>query len=341
METFPVSLLPLDLSPFHEPIESGQPYCNNVNEGNDFRLLPAARSQIIVPIQRESMTIGVLFLESASNAGFSEEVMEFLSRLNDHAAIAISNAQLYAAVQSASLAKSQFVSAAAHELKNPLTSIKGYADLLVAGAVGQVSEPQANFLATIRSNAERMGTLVSDLQDLSRIEAGQLGLQFSKVALPEVIEEVKRSLHSQIEGKEQEFVFQVPDELPPMWVDHVRLVQIITNLVSNAYKYTPSGGKITVYADRVIDQKNVRGVSQFVHVAVQDTGIGISLEDQRKIFQQFFRSEDPRVREVTGTGLGLSITKNLVEIQGGRIWFESQLGEGTTFHFTVPVAETA
>lgn len=351
------SLLPLDLPVLKEAIEGGQPYCRPVvaqsqgienqtdketrQGGNDFRLLDRAQSQVVVPIRRESKTVGLLFLETIADRVCPDEVMAFLSRLSDHASIAISNAQLYSAVQTASLAKSQFVSAAAHELKNPLTSIKGYTDLLVAGAVGQVNEGQANFLSTIRSNAERMSTLVSDLQDLSRIEAGQLRLQFRTVVLFEIIDEVIRSLHRQIEEKGQALALEVPEDLPLIWGDRVRLVQILTNLVSNAHKYTPQTGKITVEAKPVADQDDPTGGSRFVHVAVQDTGIGISPADQRKIFQQFFRSEDPKVREVTGTGLGLSITKNLVEMQGGRIWFESQVGKGTSFHFTVPVAESS
>jgi signal transduction histidine kinase len=184
-----------------------------------------------------------------------------------------------------------------------------------------------------------MGTLVSDLQDLSRIEAGQLRLKFSRIDLSEVIEEVKRSLHKQIEEKGQTLVFNAPENLPPAWGDHVRLAQIMMNLVSNAFKYTPQGGRITVGANLLAGQEQDPGASRLIHVAVQDTGIGIGSDDQRRIFQQFFRSEDPNVREVTGTGLGLSITKNLVEMQGGSIWFESWIGNGTTFHFTIPGAE--
>jgi signal transduction histidine kinase len=356
LEAYKDSLLPLDLPLINEAIEGGQPHCRLVaaqSQGtenqtdketgqgsNDFRLLDRTQSQVVVPIRRESKTIGLLFLESVADQVCPDEVMAFLSRLSDHASIAISNAQLYSAVQTASLAKSQFVSAAAHELKNPLTSIKGYADLLVAGAVGQVNEGQANFLSTIRSNAERMSALVSDLQDLSRIEAGQLRLQFGRVVLSEIIDEVTRSLLGQIEAKGQQLVLEVCEDLPQVWGDRVRLFQILTNLVSNAHKYTPQNGQITVQAKPAANQDDPAGGSRSVHVTVQDTGIGISPADQRKIFQQFFRSEDPKVREVTGTGLGLSITKNLVEMQGGSIWFESQVGKGTSFHFVVPVAES-
>jgi signal transduction histidine kinase len=301
-------------------------------------LLPSARSRILVPIKWESKVIGVIFLESVVRTGFTKDSTAFLSRLSDHAAIAISNAQLYDAVQRANSAKSEFVSAAAHELKNPLTSIKGYSDLLVGGAVGPVSENQANFLRTIRSNAERMGTLVSDLQDISRIEADQLELKFSLDALGSLTQEVVSSLNKAIEDKDQTLDIQIPADLPQIWCDTTRLIQVITNLVSNAHKYSPAGARIQILAEVQLDRE-AEGQDQRVHVSVIDNGIGISQEDQENIFQQFFRSEDKNVRETTGTGLGLSITKKLVEMQGGELWFESILGQGTSFHFTIPTGD--
>jgi signal transduction histidine kinase len=302
-------------------------------------ILPEAQSQILIPFKRESNVIGIIFLESISTTGFADDIVAFLSRLSDHAAIAISNAQLYGEVQTANLAKSQFVSAAAHELKNPLTSIKGYSDLLVGGAVGPVSDGQASFLTTIRTNAVRMETLVSDLQDISRIEAGQLQLHFSNVSLVEITDEVERTFKKQIEEKDQTLDVQLPENLSPMWCDNTRVIQILTNLVSNATKYTPEGGELVIRAEQVSNEWDPEGVEQVIHIAVRDTGIGIGQDDQNKIFQQFFRSEDTKVREAIGTGLGLSITKRLVEMQGGRIWFESELENGTTFHFTIPISE--
>jgi signal transduction histidine kinase len=321
----------------------GNPIADDIEESPSERefchLLPAARNQIIIPIKRESDVIGAIFLESASSREFADDIVAFLSRLSDHAAIAISNAQLYAEVQRTNLAKSQFVSAAAHELKNPLTSIKGYSDLLVGGAVGPVSDGQASFLTTIRSNAERMGTLVSDLQDISRIEADQLQLQFSSVSLVEITNEVVRTLEKQIEEKGQILEILLPENLPLMWCDNTRVIQILTNLLSNAIKYTPEGRKIVLRAEHVPNEWDPDGVEQVIHVALADTGIGISQNDQKMIFQQFFRSEDTQVRDATGTGLGLSITKRLVEMQGGQIWFESELELGTTFHFTLPISD--
>jgi signal transduction histidine kinase len=308
-------------------------------EGLGWRLLSTAQNRILIPIQREGKVIGIIFLERNSNVGFANDKIAFLSRLSDHAAIAISNAKLYDEVQAANRAKSEFVSSAAHELKNPLTSIKGYSDLLVGGAVGPVSEKQAGFLTTIRSNAERMGTLVSDLQDISRIEAGQLLLKFSKESLEDIINEVVSSLKKQVDEKRQHLVINLPENLPLIWCDKIRIIQVLTNLVSNAHKYTPAEGRIEIRSESVQDQGDGEGVNQLICVTVKDSGIGISQEDQKKLFQQFFRSEDKRVRETTGTGLGLSITKKLVEMQGGKLWFDSQLGQGSTFHFTIPTLD--
>lgn len=155
--------------------------------------------------------IGLLILESSTG---TQADLPFLSRLTDHAAIAISNAQLYGEVQRANLAKSDFVSLVAHELKNPMTSIKGYAELLSGGAVGPVNEMQANFLHTIRSNTERMSTLVSDLNDNSKIEAGRLRLDFKSVALDDVVDEVVRSTRRQIDDKKQAIEVALPTAAP-------------------------------------------------------------------------------------------------------------------------------
>jgi signal transduction histidine kinase len=255
-----------------------------------------------------------------------------------HTAAALGHAQMRADVQSANQAKNEFISFVAHELKTPMTSIRGYTDLLAQGAVGPVNPAQANFLGTIRANADRLASLVSDLNDISRIETGRLRLDFSQCALASVLEEVMDGLRSQIEAKEQTIEMDVSIHLPPVWADRGRLIQVLANLMSNAHKYTPAGGSIRVTAERSVNRWEESGAQDVIHIAVQDAGFGISPQDQKSIFQKFFRAEDRFVRDLPGTGLGLHITRNLVELQGGRIWFESELRKGSTFHFTVPVA---
>jgi signal transduction histidine kinase len=335
IQDLPEMMMKIELPSMLRAVETGLPQ-QDVAEASKSKLLVASHNQMVIPIRRETTVIGLLYLESMSD---TQVDIDFLTRLTDHAAIAISNAQLYDEVQRANLAKSDFVSFVAHELKNPMTSIKGYTELLAGGAVGQVNEMQGNFLQTIKSNVERMSTLVSDLNDNSKIEAGRLRLEYKATDVPDLIDEVVRGFTRQIEDKKQVLELKAPNTLPPMWADRIRVGQVLTNLVSNAFKYTPEGGTIQVGVEESANQWDPDGAPRVIHLWVKDSGIGMTLEDQQKIFQKFFRSEDPKAREVPGTGLGLNITKSLVEMQGGRIWFESEYRQGTTFHFTVPVAE--
>ncbi len=305
----------------------------------DHRLsLPDSKTKILIPIRRLSEVIAVIILESNQKDAFGQEVVTFLTRLSDHAAIAISNALLYADLQAANIAKSDFISLVSHELKTPMTSIKGYTDLLAQESVGPINQVQADFLNTIRSNTNRMANLVSDLTDISRIESGRMRLEFSTLSFIEVVDEVTRSSKAQMDQKQQELIVDLPEDLPSLWGDSQRLTQIILNLVSNAIKYTPEGGRIGITASLTTNQDDMNAGSNTVRIDVSDTGIGITPSDKHKIFQKFFRSDAPDVRNTPGTGLGLNITKHLVEMQGGKIWFQSELGKGTTFSFTVPVA---
>jgi signal transduction histidine kinase len=308
----------------------------DVSQDPDYvAVLSTTRSQLTAPVARENSVIGVIMLESDRFSGFDLEVLNFVVRLADHAAVSIANAQLYEEVKRANQAKSEFVSIVAHELKLPMTSIKGYSDLLAMGAMGQVNEGQLQFLSVIRSNVERMSTLVSDLLDISRIETGRLKLDIRRVALSSVVEETLRVLRKHIEDKQQTLQVDVPDGLPEVMGDKSRLIQVLTNLVSNAYKYTPGGGQITI---------TVRpgGVSEdgksYLVCSVKDTGVGMAPEDVEKLGEKFFRAGDQRVRDVPGHGLGFSIAKNLIEMQGGQIQIQSELDKGSTFSFTAPVA---
>jgi signal transduction histidine kinase len=230
----------------------------------------------------------------------------------------------------ANKSKSEFVSVVSHELKLPMTSIKGYSDLMLSGATGPLNENQDKFLNTIRNNVNRMATLVSDLADISRIESGNLRIEPRQVPVWDVIDEVVTLTRMQVTQKNQTVTVDIPHELPKAWCDRSRLAQILTNLVSNANKYTPEGGAIVIHATRE---------DHMIQIKVEDNGLGMTLEDQQKLFGKFFRSADDKVREAPGTGLGLSITKNLIELQGGKIWFESEYRKGTSFYFTIPISK--
>ena len=340
VEAYKKDFMGLNHPSIQEAIQTGQPQRLTLEAHSPARaFLTGAHSQLVIPIRRESKVIGLFLLESIRPEAFQQDSLAFLSRLSDHAAIAISNGQLYNAVQQANIAKSEFVSFVAHELKNPMTSIKGYAELLSAGAVGPMTEMQSNFLGTIRSNIERMKTIVEDLNDNSKIEAGRLRLDFKGIDFGDITENVVRSTRRQIEDKKQTIEVLVPENLPKMWADRTRVEQILINLVSNANKYTQESGHISIVAEKTANVWDQQGPGQIIHIYVQDNGYGMTPDDQKKIFQKFFRSDDDQARKSPGTGLGLNITKSLVEMQGGRIWFESEFRKGTTFHITVPISE--
>jgi signal transduction histidine kinase len=317
---------------------AGQPaVVGDVREDSDFEPVVAqTHSQIAVPILYQGQVRAVISLESLHPDAFSEDDLAFVTRLADHAAIAIENARLYQQAQAANQAKTEFMSVASHELKIPMTSIKGYAKLLTLGTGGDLNDNQRKFLDIISANVDRMDRLVADLLDVSRIEAGRLRLEMGPVDLCEVIETVIQSVKAQIEAKQLSLKVEIPASLPPIWGDRGRLIQILTNLVSNAYKYTPNDGEIHITVDGQADSSSPDRLT----VSVRDTGLGISPEDQQKLFTKFFRADDPRVRDVPGTGLGLSITKSLVEMHKGEIWFESAPDQGTIFTFTLPATHT-
>jgi len=336
LENYAKKALPLELPTMIKAVESGLPTTTQLDPIKQSGLLLNARTQTIIPLRREGKVVALILLESANK---SEVDLDFLSRLSDHAAIAIANAQLYAEVEAANVAKSDFVSFVAHELKNPMTSIKGYTELIAAGAVGKINDNQSNFLQTIRSNVIRMSTLVSDLNDNSKIEVGRLRIDFNAVDLSEIINNAVRSTEKQISEKKQTISVEIPENLPEIWADGTRVEQVLVNFLSNSYKYTQEEGHIIIGAEEANNQWDPDGAPKVVHIWVKDNGIGMTEEDQKKIFTKFFRSEDQKAREAPGTGLGLNITKSLIEMQGGCTWFESKFREGTTFHFTVPIAE--
>ncbi len=332
--------LPDDEGVLGRVVRSAQPsLITDVSIDPDYsETLPGCVAQLIAPLISADEVIGVILLESDREGELTLLDLDFVVRLAEHATPAILNAQLFQELQRANDAKSEFVSFVAHELKNPMTSMKGYTDLLLKGVVGAVNEQQARFLQTIYNNVVRMETLVSDLNDLTKQQTNNLRLELTTLDFRNVVTETLRAQQRLIEEKGQTLVVDVPEDLPPVRGDQNRLIQIMTNLVSNANKYTPQGGTITIFAEATRNHWDPQGPPEVLHCYVQDTGIGMSEEDLRKLFTPYFRSENPKTREQPGTGLGLTITKGLVELHGGKIWVESTLNEGTTFHFTIPLA---
>ncbi len=341
LEQYKEKPFPADKGIVGRVLSSGKAeFTKNVGDDPDF--VPASRgepaTQITVPIMRANKPVGVLVLESDAPDRFSPQDFDFAQRLVEHAAVAIENARLLEEIEQANRSKTEFISFVAHELKNPMTSIRGYTDLLRGGQAGPLNDTQTQFLNTIRSNIDRMTRLVSDLSDVARIETGHLRLDMSPLSVRMVVDETLRSLEEQIEYKNQELIVQVPDDLPFIFADHIRMVQVLTNLVSNAHKYTPEGGRITIGARlETVTDEATNETKPVVHHWVSDTGIGMTQEELDKLFTKFFRTERAK-NMAQGTGLGLNITKSLIEAHGGKIWVESAPGAGTTFHYTVPVA---
>lgn len=225
-------------------------------------------------------------------------------------------------------AKSEFVSTVSHELRTPMTAIKGYTDLLHAGAAGPINAEQKRFLTTIKGNTDRLTALINDLLDISRMETGRVRFEPRPLQIGEVIADVVNVLAGSAEEKQQSLTYEVAAGLPDIMGDQDRLNQVLTNLVGNAIRYTPDGGEIDVRAYLV---------ERAVRIDVRDSGIGIAPEDMGHIFERFYRADHPLVQEARGTGLGLSIVKMFVEMHGGRIWVESEPERGSTFTFILPI----
>jgi signal transduction histidine kinase len=212
-----------------------------------------------------------------------------------------------------------------------MTSIKGYADLMLMGAAGAMTNPQVRYLKVIKNNADRLHMLVNDLLNISRIETGKTTLDLRPVDVPQVIEQVVEGhLRGRIqhEGKALTVRMEIGSALPMVNADSARVTQILTNLLDNAFNYTPEQGEIKIQAE---------AEDNFVRIRISDSGIGIAEENQNKIFDRFFRAEDEAVQRVPGTGLGLAIVRSLIEMHSGHMRVESSLGKGSTFEFSLPV----
>ena len=227
--------------------------------------------------------------------------------------------------------KSDFVSNVSHELRTPLTSIKGSVDNMLDGLTGPLNEKQIRYLARIKSNTDRLSRLVNDLLDLSRIEAGRVEVRPATLPLTALAEEVAEHLKPLAAEKLIRIEVPSPDPKVIVWADRDKVTQILMNLVGNAIKFTPEQGKVSVAIER--------SENEYVRISVADTGPGILPEERSKIFSKFYQIDSVNKQKPKGSGMGLAISKALVEMQGGKIWVEGEVGRGSTFSFTLPIQQ--
>ncbi|HMF25388.1 MAG TPA: GAF domain-containing protein, partial [Pseudolabrys sp.] len=292
------------------------------------------RTALSVPMLREGIPIGLLTLMRSQVQLFSDKQIEMVTTFADQASIAIENVRLFDEIQEksrqleiASQHKSQFLANMSHELRTPLNAILGYTELMADGTYGEPSEKMSTVLKRLESNGRHLLGLINDVLDLSKIEAGQLVLELSNYSIQDIAQTVRSTLEPLAADKRLGFKVEIAPQLPSGRGDGRRLTQVLINLVGNAIKFTDAG-EIAIKAE---------ANNGSFHVVVRDTGPGISMADQAKLFQQFQQADNAITRKKGGTGLGLAISKRIIEMHGGKIWVQSQVGQGSTFAFTLPV----
>lgn len=300
-------------------------------------------SLMCVPIRRLQKPAGVaVAIDPLGTATFDEESLMCFSTLTEWAGVGLSKVQLETELELLKQEKMDLVSLVSHELRVPMTSIKGYAKLLGLGTAGNILDSQKQFLDTITRNVNRMDRLVSMLLDLSRLEAGRVVPDLQVLSLRSTVEESVQKMADTVNQKGIRLEVDISPGLPLVYADPSKVVQIMDNLLSNACFYTPAGGAVSISVSSPASGTLVRDEERnaFIEVQVIDHGIGIAEEDSPKIFNRFFRGDHPLVQEAAGTGFGLMVTKLLVELHQGRIGFVSQLGKGSQFTFVLPIAKS-
>ncbi len=297
---------------------------------------------MVLPLIARDRTLGVMWLsDSTVGRRFTELEIEEANLISGQAAIAMDNAMLfkqlsqanrqleesYERLKSLDNVKMEFFALLSHELRTPLTTIKGYADLLQDGVLGPLNDEQRDKLLKISAGVDRLTKIVDNLSDLSSIASRRYTMDILPVSLKDLISEVARGIAFLAERKGIRLSWDVPADLPMVYVDRARISQVILNIVNNAIKYTPPGGRITI---RAKDERD------HVLVSVHDTGIGIAKKDLENIFSGFYHAGYKLSYEYKGAGLGLALSKGIIESHGGRIWAESEVGKGSTFYFTLP-----
>jgi signal transduction histidine kinase len=300
----------------------------------DIMLRAGYLSRLVVPLLSGERVVGALVVRRKAPGEFTKSTTELLQTFAAQSVLAIQNARLFRDVEEksrqlalASQHKSRFLANMSHELRTPLNAVLGYTELILDEVYGPTAGRMREALERIQRNGRHLLSLINDVLDLAKIEAGQLTLALSDYSMTEVIADVQSAVESLAREKEIGLKIELAEDLPPAQGDRRKLTQVLLNLVGNAIKFTDAG--------EVVIGASVANGS--MTVSVRDSGPGIGADDQAKIFREFQQAESATTREKGGTGLGLTISKRIVELHGGRIWVESVLGQGSTFSFTLPV----
>jgi len=318
-----------------------------------------SRNFVVLPLISRRRSVGVLAADNAVSRKPIAPQLDLLRIFASQAAVAIENAQLFQEVEEtnrqlarASRHKSEFLANMSHELRTPLNAILGFTELIIDEVYGKVPDELRESIEDIHTNGRHLLRLINDVLDLSKIEAGQMQLNLSQYSVQSLIDSVISATRSLATEKRLELVSGVAEGLPPAVGDSKHITQILMNLVGNAIKFTPGGGHVTVTAKYVPSSEcQVPGLESgtrnlepgtpkspdFIEISVADTGIGIPTEELKSIFSEFRQVDSSITKEYGGSGLGLSIAKRLVEMHGGSIWAESQVGKGSTFYFRIPL----
>jgi signal transduction histidine kinase len=301
---------------------------------NETILRAGYRARLLVPLHAPDGPVGALVVRRKEPGEFIKNTVDLMQTFAAQSVLAIQNARLFSEIgeksrqlEVASQHKSQFLANMSHELRTPLNAILGYTELILDNIYGEVPDKARVTLERIQNNGRHLLGLINDVLDLSKIEAGQLSLSLTDYSIKDVVHNVYGAVESLATAKNLALKVELPTDLPPARGDERRLTQVLLNLVGNAIKFTDTGGVAikTSTADGTLT------------VAVHDTGPGISEADQGKIFEEFQQADSSSTKQKGGTGLGLAIAKRIIEMHGGRLWVESELGHGSTFSFTVPV----
>ena len=305
-------------------------------------LLQDTKAELGIPLKIGDRVTGALDVQSLQANVFTTDDVAVLQTLADQIAIALDNARSYelsqqavAEIREVDRLKSEFLANMSHELRTPLNSIIGFSRVIIKGIDGPITDLQEQDLQAIHHSGQHLLDMINNILDVSKIEAGKMEINIEEVELPAVIEGVIATARGLVKEKPIQLLNNTPDELPLVNADRTRVRQIMLNLLQNAAKFTDEGS-IVVSVEQIIEPSTD---TPFLKVIVTDTGIGISMEDQSKLFERFSQVDSSLTRKVGGTGLGLSITKHLVEMQGGDINVESTVDKGSSFWFTLPLAQ--